>query len=89
MGIMFVAPVLFLLFAGPIAVDISLLALAIMVSSYLPTLRFYDRNLGWVLSLPFIAVLYLAMTWTSAWRYWKGETSRWKNRVYDNKSLDA
>ena len=89
MGIMFVAPLLFSLFAGPIAASISLLALAIMVSSYLPTLRFYDRNLVWGFSLPLIAVLYLAMTWTSAWRYWKGETSRWKNRIYDNKSLDA
>jgi hypothetical protein len=35
------------------------------------------------LSLPLAATLYLAMTWTSALRYWRGERSRWKNRVYD------
>ena len=89
MGIMFVAPLLVPLFWGSTAAGISLLALAIMACSYLPTLRFYHRNPVWALSLPFIALLFLAMTWTSAWRYWKGETSRWKDRVYDNESLGA
>ena len=89
MGVMFVAPPLIPLFWGSTATGISLLALTVMACSYLPTLRFYHRNPVWVLSLPFIALLYLAMTWTSAWRYWKGETSRWKNRVYDNEFLDT
>jgi hypothetical protein len=29
-----------------------------------------------------IGLLYLAMTWTSAIRYWKGERAHWKGRVY-------
>lgn len=58
-------------------------ALAALVRSYLPVLRYYDLNPGWALSLPMAATLYLAMTWTSALRYWRGERSRWKNRVYD------
>lgn len=58
-------------------------ALAAMLRSYLPVLRYYDLNGGWAATLPLAASLYLAMTWTSALRYWRGERSRWKNRVYD------
>ena len=49
---------------------------------YLPTLRFYGRSWAWSLGMPLIATLFLAMTWTSALRYWRGERSRWKGRVY-------
>ena len=31
---------------------------------------------------PLGASLYLAMTWSSAIRYWRGMRSRWKGRVY-------
>lgn len=58
-------------------------ALGAMAASYLPILRYYDRHWVWALSLPLAAVLYLGMTWTSAWRYLRGERSRWKSRVYD------
>jgi hopene-associated glycosyltransferase HpnB len=54
-----------------------------MAATYRPTLRFYGRSWAWSLYLPFIATLYLAMTWTSALRYWMGERSRWKERVYN------
>lgn len=53
-----------------------------MMASYLPTLRFYAVPSVWCLSLPLSATLYLAMTWASAWRYWRGERSRWKGRSY-------
>ncbi len=59
------------------------LALLAMMGSYLPVLRYYDRSAWWALSLPVAATLYLAMTWTSALRYFRGERSRWKNRSYD------
>jgi hypothetical protein len=59
-----------------------LLSLAIMFFTYIPTLRFYRRSWAWALGLPFIAVLFLAMTWTSAIRYWQGERTRWKGRIY-------
>ncbi len=53
-----------------------------MVSSYLPTLRYFRRSALWAPLLPFIGGLYLLMTWSSAMRYWRGKRSEWKGRVY-------
>jgi len=64
------------------------LAALAMIISYLPTLRFYRLGSGWALTLPLIGTLYLAMTWSSALRYWRGQRSRWKDRVY-SKILDS
>jgi hopene-associated glycosyltransferase HpnB len=58
------------------------LALAGMLIAYLPTLSYYRKSPLWALAMPAIAGLYLAMTWSSALRYWRGEASRWKARVY-------
>jgi hopene-associated glycosyltransferase HpnB len=58
-------------------------ALTIMVLTYAPTLHFYRRSLLWAFSLPLCALFYLAMTWLSALRYWRGERTRWKGRVYE------
>lgn len=58
------------------------LALIGMILSYLPILRYYDLSAAWSLALPLIAALYLAMTWSSALRYWRGERSQWKARIY-------
>jgi hypothetical protein len=60
-------------------------ALAAMVLSYLPTLRFYRLSFGWALLLPVIATLYLAMTWTSAIRFWQGKGLEWKGRSYGSR----
>ena len=57
-------------------------SLMIMFLTYVPILRFYDRSSAWALCLPLIAALFLAMTWTSAIRYWRGERTRWKGRLY-------
>ncbi|HLF98232.1 MAG TPA: glycosyltransferase [Methylococcaceae bacterium] len=57
-------------------------AFAGMTLSFVPTLGFYGLSLFWALFLPLTAGLYLAMTWSSALRYWRGERSRWKGRVY-------
>ncbi|HET7319184.1 MAG TPA: glycosyl transferase, partial [Nitrospirota bacterium] len=70
--------------AGPLSARLlSAGALAGMALLYRPTLAFYGRSWAWSLSLPLIALLFLAMTWTSAVRFWKGDRSRWKDRVYD------
>lgn len=61
---------------------LGLLAWVLMTVAYLPTLHFYGVSPLWALMMPVIAVLYLGMTWTSALRYWRGERSRWKGRVY-------
>lgn len=57
-------------------------AWAAIAASYLPTLRFYNSSPWWWLAMPIIGTLYLAMTWHSAWRYWRGVASRWKGRDY-------
>ncbi len=78
-------PMLLVAAHGPGRV-LAALALAAMVMSYVPTLRFYGRSPAWALVLPLTATLYLAMTWDSARRYWGGERSRWKGRVYAARS---
>ena len=81
MGLAFWMPVAAL--AGPpAAVGLGVAAWAAMAVSYWPTLRYYGRSPAWALALPLVGTLYLAMTWTSALRYWRGERSRWKGRIY-------
>lgn len=53
-----------------------------MAVSYVPTLIFYRLTPAWALLMPLSAALYLGMSWTSAWRYWRGERTRWKGRIY-------
>jgi len=61
-------------------------ALMAMAASYLPVLRFYGRSVWWALALPFIATGYLAMTWSSAIRFWQGRGATWKGRSYGSHS---
>lgn len=70
------------LFAPPAARTLSLLALCAMGLGYFPTLRYYRMTPWWTLALPLIGTLYLAMTWSSAARYWRGRGSEWKGRIY-------
>ncbi len=58
------------------------IALAVMGVCYLPTLLYYRRSPVWMLALPLIGALYLGMTWSSALRYWRGQRSQWKGRMY-------
>ncbi len=81
-----VAPFIFLLLPNQNTYMISALTWVAMFFAYSPTLIYYQRSLFWVLSLPFIGTLYLAMTWTSAIRYWRGERARWKGRQYESKT---
>ena len=78
----FIVPTLGLLSGhGPTTVMAGV-ALASLSLSYLPTIRYYGLHPAWVATLSIAACLFLAMTWTSAWRYWSGERSRWKDRSY-------
>jgi hopene-associated glycosyltransferase HpnB len=83
MALAFWAPVVAVAAGPPAARLLSAGALAGMALLYRPTLAFYGRSWTWSLALPLTAALFLAMTWTSAVRFWKGERSRWKDRVYD------
>lgn len=84
MGSMFLGPLTGILVAetGSWNLMISVAGVFAMIYSYRPTLRFYDRAPLWSFAMPFIGVLYLSMTWTSALRYWRGHRSRWKGRTY-------
>lgn len=61
---------------------IGLIGLAALLACYLPTLRYYRLSPLWAALLPITATLYLAMTWTSAMRCWRGVRSHWKGRSY-------
>jgi hopene-associated glycosyltransferase HpnB len=87
LGLTFGVP-LWGLLAGSQLVKIgALVGLGAMFASYVPTLRYYRRPAPWVFTLPVAAILFLAMTWTSAFRYLRGERSRWKNRSYARESV--
>jgi hypothetical protein len=75
-------PVAGLFFPAASAKIISSCAFVAMILGYLPTLKFYGRSRGWALVLPLVATLYLAMTWSSAIRFWVGTGLRWKGRFY-------
>ncbi len=81
----FWAPVAALVAGDASARLLALLALAAMALAYLPTLTYYRRSAFWALALPLIGALFLAMTWSSALRYWGGRRSAWKARVYDRR----
>lgn len=68
---------------------LSVSSLMIMFLTYVPILRFYHRSRIWALCLPLIATLFLAMTWTSAIRYWRGERTRWKGRAYQRQADES
>jgi hopene-associated glycosyltransferase HpnB len=85
MLLVFWLPIAGLFFPAASAKIISACALAAMILSYLPTLKFYGQSGRWALVLPLVASLYLAMTWSSAIRFWVGAGSRWKGRFYGKK----
>ena len=61
---------------------IGLFILGLQVFCYLPTLRYYSMNPLYGLVLPLIGVLYLVMTWSSAYRYYFTKGASWKGRYY-------
>ncbi len=59
-----------------------LAAFALAAVSYLPTLTRYGQSRFWALTLPLIALFYMAATLSSALDAWRGTGARWKNRDY-------
>ncbi|MDH3691017.1 MAG: glycosyltransferase [Gammaproteobacteria bacterium] len=87
MVIIFWSPIAGLLIPGLVPKVAALCALILMMLSYCPTLRFYGMRFFWALALPLIGSLYLAMTWSSAIRYWLGRRFRWRGRLYGNRGM--
>lgn len=75
-------PMFALFYFSWVGTVLNLISLVIMSVLMVPTLRFYSLSPLWALTMPVVAGLYLMMTWTSAFRYWRGERSRWKGRSY-------
>ncbi|MCP5246773.1 MAG: glycosyltransferase [Burkholderiales bacterium] len=86
LSMFWLAPFAFLLPPDPKTYMISLIACLAMYYAYKPTLNYYRRSPLWIFTLPLTGTLYLAMTWTSAIRYWRGERARWKDRHYESKT---
>ena len=84
MLIIFVLPLISLFLSGFTIKMIALLTILIMVTTYLPTLKFYERSPAWGITLPLIGIIYLLMTWTSALHYISGSGSSWKQRQYSS-----
>ncbi len=84
LSMFWLAPLAFLLQPGEVTYIVSSLVWVAMLFAYVPTLIYYQRSPLWVISLPVIGALYLAMTWTSALRYWRGKRASWKNRQYES-----
>ncbi|MFH0344478.1 MAG: glycosyltransferase, partial [Chromatiales bacterium] len=78
----FCVPVAGLLAASGWDKGLSLVLIFLAMVSYQPTLKYYRQSKAWALTLPIIGLLYVAMTWSSAIRYWSGERSQWKGRYY-------
>jgi len=70
-----------LMSASPVLTFIAFLTILFMTLTYIPTLLYYRIPIIFSFCLPIIGTLYLAMTWTSAIRYWKGERLRWRGRL--------
>ncbi len=80
---MFLATPLGVLSHSPYLRTAALVGCGAMILTFLPTLIYYRRSPLLALALPVSGLLYLAMTWTSAFRYWRGKRAEWKDRIYE------
>ena len=81
MGLTYLAPPLFAVFARGLAQAAGALAWAMMALALAPTLRLYGRPLAGGLALPAVAAAYVAFTLNSAVQYWRGRGGYWKGRI--------
>jgi hopene-associated glycosyltransferase HpnB len=80
--LVWLVPVGAMLFGHGLVRAAGLAAFVLAGVSYLPTLTRYRQSLLWALTLPLIALFYMAATLGSAVNYWLGRGARWKNRAY-------
>jgi hopene-associated glycosyltransferase HpnB len=85
MALTYLTPPLLVVSGNARAASLGGLAWALMAISFAPTLRFYGRSLLWAPLAPAIAAFYLAATFDSAFRYWRGRGGQWKDRVQDRR----
>jgi hopene-associated glycosyltransferase HpnB len=83
---MYWAPCVAIFSGNQIAILLGSAALAMMMLSYAPTLKYYELSMYWILVMPLAGTIFLAATWYSAVRYWCGHRSVWKGRLYTKTS---
>ncbi|HXI86095.1 MAG TPA: glycosyltransferase [Parvularculaceae bacterium] len=86
MGVLYLSPPA-LVFALPLHRNVAAFALAamaygLMAASYRPTLRLYGEPAWRAALLPLAGFFYALMTFSSAFRHWRGAGGRWKGRSY-------
>jgi hopene-associated glycosyltransferase HpnB len=79
MALIYLVPPIAFLWRGDL---LGLLGWGLMSLAFLPTLRLYRLSLWRAALLPIAALLYTAMTISSAYRYGSGSGPRWKDRTY-------
>ena len=84
MAVIYLAPPLLILTRDRIAAACGMAAWILMMISYAPTLRFYQRSVAWAPLLPLVALFYMIATVDSAVRYFAGRGGLWKGRVQDS-----
>ena len=77
----YVVPVVFAFHTQPLVWRTSLAAWALMIITYLPTVRFNRQSPLWAPLLPIAAAFYSYATVLSAVRYWLGRGGQWKGRT--------
>lgn len=79
----FLLPVAALFTSGTASIALGTTAFTAMMLAYAPTVRFYQLNPAWGLTLPAAALFYIGATIHSALKYWSGTGGVWKGRVQD------
>jgi hopene-associated glycosyltransferase HpnB len=80
MALVYVAPLLFAIFARGAAQAVGAVTWAMMAIALGPMLRLYGRPPIGSFALPAIAAAYVAFTLDSALQYWQGRGGYWKGR---------
>ena len=81
MGLVYMAPPLFLFFGGGLTRVLGIAAWVLMAAAFQPMLRFYHSSPLWGLALPAIAATYVAFTLDSAYQHARGRGGLWKGRA--------
>ena len=82
MIIAFLIPLIAVLQTQLIIVMVGITTLCIQFKCYYPILRYYSMNSMYVFSLPFVGMIYLFFTLSSAYFYYFNKGAAWKERYY-------
>jgi hopene-associated glycosyltransferase HpnB len=82
LGWVFLSPIAAVVAGGATARVLGLVTYAAMVWTYAPMVRYLGCGTAWALAIPVSALLYTAMTVSSAWRHHRGRGAAWKGRAY-------